>query len=107
MSLLDHFTRNAGTDPGDNGFPRYPGHQFTAGMVLMLMDNIVKNKLINDFALTVDDQLQVDEMETVFDLKNAAQQNLYLHRIRACLEQLEQEQMIKSNAATILEITNA
>ena len=109
MALLDHFTRNAGLDTanGENGFPRYAGHQFTAGMVLYCMGNLVRNKTINDFALTTDDELQYDEMKTVFDAKNAAEQNLYLHRIRACLEQLEQEQMIKSNASTILEITNA
>lgn len=107
MALLDHFTRNAGTDIGENGFPRYPGHQFTAGLHLFFTGTIVRNKIINDFALTADDQIQLDEMKAVYDAKNTGAKNIYLHVSRACLEQLEQEQMIKSNAATFLEITNA
>ena len=107
MSLLDHFTRNAGTEIGENGFPRYSGHQFVAGMLLYCMGDIVRNKTINDFSLTVDDQLQYDEMKTVFDAKTPLQQNLYLHRITSCFSQLEDERMTKSNAATFLEITNA
>ena len=109
LALLDHFTRNAGntgTDPNENGLPRYPGHQFTAGLVLYLTDTIVRNKIISDFnkpdGLTVNDQVQLDEMKAVYDAKNVGEKNIYLHTVRACLEQLEQEQMIKSNAEIFL-----
>lgn len=107
MALLDHFTRNAGTGLGENGFERFPSHQFGGGMILYLTGTIVRSKTINDFSLTVDDQLQYDEMKTVYDAKTVPERNIYRDLVRACLEQLETETMTKPNAATFLGITNA
>ena len=107
MALLDHFTRNAGTEPGQNGFPRYPGHQFVSDLTVFMTGDIVRNKIINDFSLTVNDQIQLDQLKAVYDGKNVAQRNLYRDVVRACFELLEQELMTKENASSIMEIINA
>lgn len=111
MALIDHFDPNAGTEPGQNGFERFPSHQFTDGLYLWALGDIGKAALISSFGMTEEpapdaDETQLDELAANYTAAAGAVAKLeYIHKVEAVIRLYEQSRLTQAQAKTFLSIT--
>lgn len=112
MALLDHFTRNAGTEPGDNGFFRIPSHQFTDTLFFWAIgqQGVTRQVVIDLWSLTelpiLDaDTIQLDAMKAAYvAAATLADKQEYIHRVESSLRLLEQGLVTTGQAETFMSL---
>ena len=102
MSLADRFKQ-----PGlDEGIVAIPVHQFSAMIRLWARGKMNKVDVIGAFSVTVSEQVQLDQLVSVYLSKAAGvERSDYLADIEATLSLLERGIITKTQAGSFLELT--